>query len=90
MRRYLREEEARRYGPRSPRATKPDSYRAYLAERVAQAKPRCDTTNRYAEITMRTKMSALAACMPPITSAASPARIRWRQDQDLMEWLRSL
>jgi integrase/recombinase XerD len=49
-----------------------------------------DTTNRYAEITMRTKMAALAACMPPTTSAASPARIRWRHDQDLMKWLQSL
>jgi site-specific recombinase XerD len=49
-----------------------------------------DTTNRYAEITMRTKTAALAACMPPITSAASPANFRWRQDQDLMKWLRSL
>jgi integrase/recombinase XerD len=47
-----------------------------------------DTTNRYAEITMRTKMAALAACMPP--SAASPAHIRWRHDQDLMKWLQSL
>lgn len=49
-----------------------------------------DTTNRYAEITMRTKMAALAACTPPTTSAASPARIRWRHDQDLMKWLQSL
>lgn len=49
-----------------------------------------DTTNRYAEITMRTKMAALAACMPPTTSAASPARVRWRHDQDLMKWLQSL
>jgi transposase len=40
VRRYLREEEASRYGPRSPRATKLDPYRAYLAERVEQAKPR--------------------------------------------------
>lgn len=48
-----------------------------------------DTTNRYAEITMRTKQAALATCMPPI-SAAFPARIGWRQDQDLMKWLQSL
>lgn len=40
VRRYLREEEARRYGPRSPRATKLDPYVAYLAERVEQARPR--------------------------------------------------
>jgi len=49
-----------------------------------------DTTNRYAEITMRTKQAALAACMPPTTSAASQARVGWRQDQDLMKWLESL
>lgn len=40
VRRYLREQEASRYGPRSPRTTKLDPYRAYLAERVEQAKPR--------------------------------------------------
>jgi site-specific recombinase XerD len=49
-----------------------------------------DTTNRYAEITMRTKQAALAACSPPTTSAASPAHHGWRQDGDLMRWLRSL
>ncbi|KVQ34426.1 tyrosine-type recombinase/integrase [Burkholderia ubonensis] len=49
-----------------------------------------DTTNRYAEITMRTKQAALAACMPPTVSAASPARVGWRQDLDLMRWLQSL
>jgi transposase len=40
VRRYMREEEARRYGPRSPRATKLDPYTGYLAERVEQARPR--------------------------------------------------
>ncbi len=40
VRRYLREQEASRYGPRSPRATKLDPYREYLAERVEQARPR--------------------------------------------------
>jgi hypothetical protein len=49
-----------------------------------------ETTNRYAEITMRTKQAALGACLPPTTSAASPARVGWRQDQDLMKWLQSL
>ena len=49
-----------------------------------------DTTNRYAEITMRTKQAALEACMPPTNSAASPSRVGWRQDQDLMKWLQSL
>jgi site-specific recombinase XerD len=49
-----------------------------------------ETTNRYAEITMRTKEAALAACMPPTSSAVSPTRVGWRQDQDLMKWLQSL
>lgn len=40
VRRYLRDEEAKRYGPRSPRATKLDAFHAYLRERVEQARPR--------------------------------------------------
>jgi integrase/recombinase XerD len=49
-----------------------------------------DTTNRYAEITMRTKQAALAARTPPTASAASPPRGGWHQDKDLMKWLQSL
>lgn len=49
-----------------------------------------DTTNRYAEITLRTKQAALVACVPPTTSAALPASGGWRKDQDLMKWLQSL
>jgi len=40
VRRYLREEAARRYGPRQPRACKLDDYRSYLHERIEQARPR--------------------------------------------------
>ena len=40
VRRYLRDEAARRYGPREPRACKLDGYQAYLSERIAQARPR--------------------------------------------------
>lgn len=39
VRRYLREPGAPRYGPRSPRACKLDAYKAYLLQRVAQARP---------------------------------------------------
>jgi site-specific recombinase XerD len=50
-----------------------------------------DTTNRYAEITLRTKQAALSICAPAVEPAkASPASIGWRQDQDLMKWLESL
>lgn len=40
VRRYLRDEQAQRYGPRQPRACKLDAYKAYLSERVEQAHPR--------------------------------------------------
>lgn len=40
VRRYLRNDTAARYGPRQPRATKLDSYREYLLERIAAARPR--------------------------------------------------
>ena len=40
VRRYLRDEHARRYGPRAPRATKLESHHAYLRERVELARPR--------------------------------------------------
>jgi len=40
VRRYLRDDAARRYGPRQARACKLDDYRSYLHERVEQARPR--------------------------------------------------
>lgn len=40
VRRYLRDQTAKRYGPREPRACKLDEYKAYLQERIAQARPR--------------------------------------------------
>jgi len=50
-----------------------------------------DTTNRYAEITLRAKQAAVLACLPPVDSAsACPASVGWRQDQELMKWLQSL
>src|SRR4030095_17066389 len=39
-RRDLREEGARRYGPRAARATKLEAYHAYLCERIEHARPR--------------------------------------------------
>jgi integrase/recombinase XerD len=50
-----------------------------------------DTTNRYAEITLRTKQAAVAACLPPVDSSAEcrPAA-GWRKDPDLLKWLDSL
>ena len=39
VRRYLREEDAPTYAPRAPRPTRLDPYKAYLLERIEQAKP---------------------------------------------------
>ena len=40
VRRYLRGDQAERYGPRAVRACKLDGYKAYLQERIDQARPR--------------------------------------------------
>ncbi|WP_425468215.1 hypothetical protein [Paraburkholderia guartelaensis] len=50
-----------------------------------------DTTNRYAELTLRAKAEALAACaVNPGVSAGSRARTAWKDDKTLLEWLNSL
>lgn len=49
-----------------------------------------DTTNRYAEITLRMKEEALRICEPPISSEGFPRRPVWRDDENLLKWLDSL
>jgi site-specific recombinase XerD len=50
-----------------------------------------ETTNRYAEVNLRTKMLALEACEPPVTSSAGfPRGPVWRDDRALLDWLQSL
>jgi integrase/recombinase XerD len=50
-----------------------------------------DTTNRYAEITLRWKMAAIAACLPPdATSESLHPNRGWHQDEQLLKWLGSL
>jgi site-specific recombinase XerD len=50
-----------------------------------------ETTNRYAEINLRMKAQALEACEPPISvSADRPRTPKWRDDQSLLVWLKSL
>lgn len=49
-----------------------------------------DTTNRYAEITVRMKEEALKICEPPISAAGQPCKPRWRDDAALLSWLSSL
>lgn len=47
-----------------------------------------DTTNRYAEINLRTKEAAVRACEPPTDE--SHRRIVWKNDESLLAWLNSL
>lgn len=50
-----------------------------------------DTTNRYAELTLRAKAEALRACeVGCATSSASRARVAWKDDKTLLDWLNSL
>jgi site-specific recombinase XerD len=50
-----------------------------------------DTTNRYAEITIRAKEAAIRTCEPPSTpSGASRRKAAWTQDESLLAWLKSL
>src|SRR6266508_1782643 len=50
-----------------------------------------ETTNRYAEITTQTKEKALRVCeLPWDSSAGSPRRAVWKDDQSLLDWLNSL
>jgi integrase/recombinase XerD len=50
-----------------------------------------DTTNRYAELTLRAKQAAVQACEPPLdTSAGARRRPVWKDDQSLLAWLTSL
>lgn len=49
-----------------------------------------ETTNRYAEISMRTKEAALKTCTPPVLAKGFACKAPWRTDASLMEWLDSL
>ena len=50
-----------------------------------------ETTNRYAEITLRTKAEAMRTCEPPVDSTdGARRRVVWRDDEALLKWLESL
>jgi hypothetical protein len=50
-----------------------------------------DTTNRYAEITVRAKEAALRLCEPPTIEKDVPGpKPVWRDDETLLAWLASL
>ena len=50
-----------------------------------------DTTNHYAQITLRTKLTAMQACELPSDTLAGPRRRSgWKEDQELLAWLNAL
>lgn len=50
-----------------------------------------DTTNRYAELTLRAKVAAMRACEPPSgILAGAQRRPVWKDDQELLAWLNAL
>ena len=49
-----------------------------------------DTTNRYAEITLRMKEEALKLCEPDEGIGSQRSQPSWQQDDTLMHWLSSL
>lgn len=50
-----------------------------------------ETTNRYAEITLRTKQAALEKCVVPATTDERiPQKPLWQTDATLLKWLQSL
>lgn len=50
-----------------------------------------ETTNRYAEITIRTKQAALEKCtVPGTTDERIPRKPLWQSDASLLDWLQSL
>jgi site-specific recombinase XerD len=50
-----------------------------------------ETTNRYAEISLRMKMDALRTCEAELnTPVVHHQKCKWRDDSELMEWLQSL
>jgi hypothetical protein len=52
---------------------------------------RLDTTNRYAELTLRAKEEALRTCEPVLElSKESRQRGVWKDDKSLLDWLESL
>ncbi|SAL80981.1 tyrosine-type recombinase/integrase [Caballeronia telluris] len=89
--------------PRKQRGISPHSFRHSAAVSMLEAgvdinvirswlgHVSLDTTNRYAEISLRAKQAAVAACSPPSeTTAVRLGNVGWRQDQELLKWLQSL
>ncbi|MBK9134139.1 MAG: IS21 family transposase [Betaproteobacteria bacterium] len=81
VRRYLRDDEARRYGPRPARPCKLDPFQDHLRERVAQARPRwIPATVLLREIAERGYaggISQLKAFLAPLKASAPEPVVRF-------------
>lgn len=81
VRRYLREADAQRYGPRAPRPCKLEPYHRYLRERIEQARPRwIPATVLLREIAGRgydSGISQLKAWLAPLKNPAADPLVRF-------------
>jgi len=81
VRRYLRDEQAGRYSPRAARPCKLDPFKAYLQERIAQARPRwIPATVLHREIAEQGYeggISQLKAWLAPMKSVAPEPAVRF-------------
>ena len=81
VRRYLRDEAAKRYKPRVPRPCKLDEYKIHLTERVRQASPRwIPATVLLREIQergCRGGLSALKAWLAPLKDGVADPVVRF-------------
>lgn len=84
VRRYLREADAQRYGPRAPRPCKLEPYHQYLRERVEQARPRwIPATVLLREIVGRGYaggISQLKAWLAPLKNPAAEPLVRFETE----------
>jgi len=49
-----------------------------------------ETTNRYAEITVRMKAEALELCEPVAANSGHASKPSWQNDAAMLDWLASL
>lgn len=101
VRRLAGDLDAQQPGPRPTRRITPHVFRHTTAVHLLEAGVEVnvirgwlghvslETTNRYAEITVRMKQDALSLCEPAPTKAPKRKPV-WHDDAELMKWLASL
>ena len=63
----------------------------YVVDLAERGYVSLDTTNRYAELTLRAKEAAVRACEPEWdTSAGARRGSIWKDDETLLAWLNAL